>query len=100
VSEVDGAYIAVVSMTVTVPLTGGLIVKVVGVTVAVSTGSLNVTVSAEEIDTLSAPLVGVVALTEGGLALLIPVVSVPGELPPHARRFDPNRITSNENRRW
>jgi hypothetical protein len=87
-------------MTVTVPLTDGLIKMVEVVTVAGSTGSLNVTVRAEDVDTLVALSVGVVALTEGGLALLIPVVPVPGELPPHARRFDPKRIPSMENRRW
>jgi hypothetical protein len=70
------------------------------VTVAGSTGSLNVTVRAEEIGMSVAPLAGIVALTEGGLTLPIPVVPVPGELPPHARRVDPKRITSMEKRRW
>ena len=58
----------VVPLTVTVPLTGfialSLSLKVAAVTVLASIGSLNMAVSAEEIDTFVAPLAGIVALTE------------------------------------
>ncbi len=49
------------------PVTGGLIKIVESVTVVGSTGSLNVTVRAEDVDTFVASLVGLVALTVGGV---------------------------------
>ena len=98
------AKVTVVPLVVILPVTGVLAlsvrVTVAAVTVAGSTGSLNVAVRAEDVETLVAPSAGVVAVIERGLALRISVVSVPGEFGPHARRFDPKRIIRTRNRRW
>ena len=65
------AKVTVAPLVVMLPITGvfalSLRVKVVAVTVAGSMGSLKVAVRAEEIDTLVAPLGGLVALTVGGV---------------------------------
>ena len=65
------AKVTVTPLVVMLPVTGlvalSLSVKVVAVTVAGLTGSLNVTVRAEDVDTFVAPLVGLVALTVGGV---------------------------------
>ena len=80
----DGANMAVVPLTVTVPLTGFIVlsfsVKVVTVMVLAFIDSLKVAVSAEEIDTPVAPLAGIVALKEEEPLLPISVVPVTGEL--------------------
>ena len=63
--------------TVMLPVTDGLSVNVAAVTVAESIGSLNVAVMADEIDTPVAPLIGLVAVTVGGVVSgTAPVVKV------------------------
>ena len=61
----------VVPLVVMLPVTGlfalSSSVTVAAVTVAGSMGSLNVTVRAEDVETFAAPLVGLVALTVGGV---------------------------------
>ena len=60
---------------VTVPVIGGVSVKVAAVTVAGLTGSLKVAVRATDVDTLVAPPVGLVIITVGGVvSVAVPVV--------------------------
>ncbi len=75
------------------PVTGGLNKMVESVTVVGSTGSLNVTVRAEDVDTSVAPLAGVVALIARVVA---PVLLDPGDFPSQERRFEPRKMTNTE----
>ena len=79
------AKVTVAPLVVILPVTGlfalSLSVTVSAVTVAGSTGSLKVAVRAEDIDTFAAPLVGLVALTVGGIrsgAALVVKVQIRG----------------------
>ena len=91
------AKVTVTPLVVMLPVTGlvalSLSVKVVAVTVAGLTGSLNVTVRAEDVDTFVAPLAGVVALIARVVA---PVLLDPGDFPSQERRFEPRKMTNTE----